>query len=166
MRRKKIKIEKLITTIKGSFGFAISITHNSIFITHNSKMVRPMVEKSVWILFPVFASITQFYDFWMMSYGNWKHILGVFSFQNSDFNGILVIKHTHESHSQRNITLGATFHNKCNGSLIQYHYTPSSTKESPHMSWSLCRSPYSTHVVPDPSSANPCHVTSSNLRQP
>ena len=29
-----------------------------------------------------------------MSYGNWKHILGVFSFQNSVSNGILVIKHT------------------------------------------------------------------------
>ena len=29
-----------------------------------------------------------------MSYGNWKHIWGVFSFQNSVSNGILVIKHT------------------------------------------------------------------------
>ena len=29
-----------------------------------------------------------------MSYGNWKHILGVFSFHNSVFNGISVIKHT------------------------------------------------------------------------
>ena len=29
-----------------------------------------------------------------MSYGNWKHILGVFSFQNSVSNDILVIKHT------------------------------------------------------------------------
>ena len=41
-------------------------------------MVRPMAEKSVWIfitLFPVFVSITQFSDFWVMSYGNWKHIL-------------------------------------------------------------------------------------------
>ena len=28
-----------------------------------------------------------------MSYGNWKHILGVFSFQNSVSNGIFVIKH-------------------------------------------------------------------------
>ena len=30
-----------------------------------------------------------------MSYGNWKHILGVFSFQNSIFNGIFVIKPTY-----------------------------------------------------------------------
>ena len=29
-----------------------------------------------------------------MSYGNWKHILAVFSFHNSVFNGIFLIKHT------------------------------------------------------------------------
>ena len=29
-----------------------------------------------------------------MSYENWKHILGIFSFQNSVSNGIFVIKHT------------------------------------------------------------------------
>ena len=48
---------------KGLFGFAI-------FITHNSKMVGPMTEKSIWILFPVFFSITQFSDFGVMSYEN------------------------------------------------------------------------------------------------
>ena len=82
---------------KGVFGFCISVTHNSVSITHNSKMVRPIVKKSVWFfitLFPVFVSITQFSDFWVMSYGNWKHILGVFSIQNSVFNGIFVIKPT------------------------------------------------------------------------
>ena len=60
-------------------------------------MVGPMTEKSIWIfitLFPVFVSITQFSDFWVMSYGNWKHILGVFSFHNSVFYSIFVIKHT------------------------------------------------------------------------
>ena len=65
---------------KGLFGFSISITYNSVFITHNSKMVGPMVEKSIWIfitLFPVFVFITQFSNFWVMSYGNWKHILGM-----------------------------------------------------------------------------------------
>ena len=41
-----------------------------------------------------FVSITQFFDFWVMSYGNWKLILGVFNFQNSVSNGIFVIKHT------------------------------------------------------------------------
>ena len=80
---------------KGLFGFVVFITHNSVYITHNSKMVRPIAEKSVWILFPVFVSITQFSDFRVMSYGNWKHILGVFSFHNFVFNGIFVIKHTH-----------------------------------------------------------------------
>ena len=30
----------------------------------------------------------------MVSYGNWKHILGVFSFCNSIFNGISIIKPT------------------------------------------------------------------------
>ena len=29
------------------------------------------------------VSITQFSDFWVMSYGNWKHILAIFSFHNS-----------------------------------------------------------------------------------
>ena len=43
----------------------------------DSKMVEPIAKKSVWIfitLFPVFIFITQFSDFWVMSYGNWKHI--------------------------------------------------------------------------------------------
>ena len=57
-------------------------------------MVGLMAEKFVWILFQVFVSITQFSDFWVMSYGNWKHILGIFSFYNSVFNDISVIKHT------------------------------------------------------------------------
>ena len=60
-------------------------------------MVGPMAKKSVWILitlFPIFVFITQFSDFWVMSYANWKHILGVFNFYNSVSNGILVIKHT------------------------------------------------------------------------
>ena len=76
------------------FGFCVSIAYNSVSITHNSKYVGPTVENSVWFLFSVFVFITQFSDFWTMSYGNWKHILGVFSFQNSVFNGIFVIKHT------------------------------------------------------------------------
>ena len=75
----------------GLFGSAVSITHNYVSITHNSKMVGPITEKFVWILFPVFVFITQFSDFWVMSYGNWKHILGVFSFHNSVFNSIFVI---------------------------------------------------------------------------
>ena len=57
-------------------------------------MVGPMTQKLVWIsitLFPVFVSITQFSDFWVMSYGNWKHILSIFSFHNFVFNGIFVI---------------------------------------------------------------------------
>ena len=38
------------------FGFHVSITHNSISITHNSKMVGPIAEKSVWFLFSVVSS--------------------------------------------------------------------------------------------------------------
>ena len=79
---------------KGLFGFAVSITRNSVSITYNSKMVRPMAERLIWILFSIIVSITQFSDFWVISYGNWKHILGVFNFQNSVFNDISVIKHT------------------------------------------------------------------------
>ena len=58
-------------------------------------MVGPMAEKFVWFLFPVFISITKFSDFLVMSYGNWKHILGVFSFHNFVFNGIFVVKTTY-----------------------------------------------------------------------
>ena len=47
----------------GLFGFVVSIAYNSISITYNSKMVGPTAEKSVWFLFPVFISITQFSDF-------------------------------------------------------------------------------------------------------
>ena len=61
----------------------ISITHNSVSITHNSKYVGSTIEKCVWYHNFVFVSITQFSDFWVMSHENWKHILGVFSFQNS-----------------------------------------------------------------------------------
>ena len=41
--------------------------------------------------FWIIVSIIQFSDFWVMSYGNWRHILGVFCFQNSVFNGIFII---------------------------------------------------------------------------
>ena len=44
--------------------------------------------------FWIIVSITQFFDFLVISYGNRKHILGVFSFYNSVFNGISVIKYT------------------------------------------------------------------------
>ena len=39
--------------------------------------------------------ITQFSNFWVMSYRNWKHILGAFSFHNYVFNDIFVIKITY-----------------------------------------------------------------------
>ena len=83
--KQKIELWKqtIQTTPKRLFGFAIFITHNSVFITHNSKMVGPIVEKPVWFLFLVFVSITQFSNFWVMSYGNWKHLKCVFSFHNS-----------------------------------------------------------------------------------
>ena len=64
-----------------------------------------LVEKSVWILFLVFVYVTQFSDFLVMGYGNWKHILGVFSFHNSVFNGIFVVKLTILSLFSRNIWL-------------------------------------------------------------
>ena len=68
---------QLLWKIKVLFEFVVSIIDNSVFITHNSKMVGPMAEKSVWIfiiLFLVFVSMTQLSDFWVMSYGNWKYI--------------------------------------------------------------------------------------------
>ena len=68
---------QLLWKIKVLFEFVVSIIDNSVFIIHNSKMVGPMAEKSVWIfiiLFLVFVSMTQLSDFWVMSYGNWKYI--------------------------------------------------------------------------------------------
>ena len=41
-------------------------------------------------LFLVFVSITQFSDFWVMSYGNWKHILDVFKLWKTELCGIFV----------------------------------------------------------------------------
>ena len=41
---------------KGVFGFAVSITHNFVSITHNSKMVGPITEKFVWFLFSIVSS--------------------------------------------------------------------------------------------------------------
>ena len=38
---------------------------------------------TLWLMIRDLVSITQFSDFWVMSYGNWKHILAVFSFHNS-----------------------------------------------------------------------------------
>ena len=35
--------------------------------------------------------------FWFLSYKNWKHILGVFSFQNLIFNSTFVIKPTYQA---------------------------------------------------------------------
>ena len=94
---------------EGLFGFVVSIAHNSISITHNSKMVGPNDKKFVWFLFPIFVFITQFSDFWVMSYENWKYILGVFSFQNSVFNDIFVIKHTRRDPLSEQHTWGAAF---------------------------------------------------------
>ena len=90
---KRISYERMRRKAWGLFGFAVSITHNFVFITHNSKMVGPITEKFVWILFLVFVFITQFSNFWVMSNGNWKHILGLFSFHNSIFNSIFVINY-------------------------------------------------------------------------
>ena len=35
--------------------------------------------------FWIIVSIIQFFNFWMMSYENWKHILSIFSFQKLSF---------------------------------------------------------------------------------
>ena len=55
-----------VEEVKGVFGFLVFITHNSVSITYNSKMVEPMTQKLVWIsitLFLVFVSFTQFSGF-------------------------------------------------------------------------------------------------------
>ena len=42
-------------------------------------------------LFSIFFSITQFSNFWVMSYDNWKRILGVFKLWKTKLCGIFVI---------------------------------------------------------------------------
>ena len=58
-------------------------------------MMGPIVEKSVWFFITLFSVfffffISQFSNFWVINYGNWKYIKCVFSFHNSVFNGIFV----------------------------------------------------------------------------
>ena len=123
-------------------------------------MVGPIVEKPGWFLFLVFVSITQYSDFWVMSYENWKHILGVFSFHNSVFNGILVIKP---------IYMGPTV-NALSSSVLPYVPTNNfflHTKNPTHRNSSPFPNPsISLHT----SSPLPNHAdrapTSSNLRRP
>ena len=45
-------------------------------------------------MFLVFVSITQFSDFLVINYKNWKHILDIFKLSKLSFYGIFVIKHT------------------------------------------------------------------------
>ena len=45
--KKKEKKRKRVKVIRRPFGFAVSITHNFVSISHNSKMMGPMAEKSV-----------------------------------------------------------------------------------------------------------------------
>ena len=75
----KMPLETELWKLKGLFGSSISITHISVSITHNSKMMRPMARSlfgTTIILFPWLNSVsmTQFSDFWVVSYENWKHI--------------------------------------------------------------------------------------------
>ena len=68
------------------FGWVSFEWYDFVFITHHPKFVGPMEIFFVWtpsLMIYDSVSITQFFDFWVMSYGNWKHILAVFSFHNS-----------------------------------------------------------------------------------
>ena len=83
--------------ISGCLDLVFSITYHFVFITHNSKLMGPMAVWFVWIFFfSVFISITQFSDFWMMSYGNWKQLLGVFELWKQSYDGILLNTHIFE----------------------------------------------------------------------
>ena len=97
-------------------------------------------------LFPVFVSITKFSDFWVISYGNWKHILGVFSFQNSVSNEIFIIKHT---------CMGPTVSAKSHRALLLTNpptaHSQSSHQKSTHRKISHIQSQSSSHTHPQPS---------------
>ena len=75
---------------KGLFGFSVSIIHNSVSIIHNSKYMGSTAEKCVWHCFQfLFSSLNS--DFWVMSYGNWKHILDIFMLSKLSYDGKIVI---------------------------------------------------------------------------
>ena len=122
-------------------------------------MVGSMAEKSVWIfitLFPVFVSITQFSDFWVMSYGNWKHILGVFNFHNLVFNGILVIKPTYMGLTVSALSSPALLYVPTNNFFL-HTKNPTHKNSSPFPNPSIplhTSSPLSNHVDRAPTSSN------------
>ena len=109
----------------------------------------------------VFVSITQFSDFWVMSYVNWKHILVVFIFQNSVSNDIFVIKHTlrdpwlEQHHTMRcfwwvsSTTLFTKVeHSHLQITLISIQVPPQAKRSSPCLHLLM-------HYFTGPSSANP-----------
>ena len=56
---------------KGVFGSSIFITHISISITHNSKIVRPMTQKVVWLSITLFPSLYfLIFELWVMETKN------------------------------------------------------------------------------------------------
>ena len=68
------------------------ITQFSVFIVQIVWIPRMSIcLDEFWII----VSIIQLSDFWVISYEKWKHLKYVFSFQNSIFNGIFVIKLTY-----------------------------------------------------------------------
>ena len=72
---------------------------------------------------------------WFLSDGLWKLKIHFKCFQaiKTQFPWHFRNKtHMHGTHYQCKVTPGAAFDNKSNGSLIQYHYTPSSTHVPPH----------------------------------
>ena len=96
-----------------------------------------------------------------MSYGNWKHNLGVFIFQNSVSNDIFVIKHTLkdprlEQHHTRCyfwwVSSMALFtkveHSHLQITLISIQVPPQAKRSSPYPHFFM-------HYFTDPSSANP-----------
>ena len=95
--------------IKGLFEFTVSITHNS-------KIMGPITEKSALILFPVFISITKFSDFLVISYGNWKHI----NFHTPVFNDIFIIKLTTLSLFSRNVWLSGFFYKQSPAAYLDF----------------------------------------------
>ena len=86
--------------------------------------------------------------FWVMSYGNWKHILGVFSFQNSVSNDIFVIKHT---------CMGPTVSAKSHRALLLTNPptapSQSSHQKSTHTKIFHIQPQSSSHTHPQPSQA-------------
>ena len=66
----KLGLESIVEKLRSCLDLLFSITHNSVSITHNSKLVGPMTVWFVWICFQFLFPSLNSLNFLITSYGN------------------------------------------------------------------------------------------------